>query len=376
VRSYNFLAVSVHGDLIPQASPLISIVNTLNTAFLTNTTSFVGAPGGPQPDQSSGGVWARGVAGTVDTKADSTSTADFTKTTGFFAPQPPLNFLAQGSLECHQEHKQTYAGFQVGADLGRLNLGSSGVNWHFGITGGNFYARADESTLTPSVPSSSVIPTGDLQSRFEVPFIGFYNVVTAGNFFADAQLRWDFYRSTSSSVLQNFSGVPGDASGLSFTTAAGYRIPLASGWFVEPSFGGVLSQTKVDPIVTPWDNGNGTTTLRIDDINSVLGRATIRLGATLASGDYTWQPFVTASVLHEFAGSVRSTQTIESATDMDLDNAVFTTTTGRAGTYAQVGVGTALAVGNTGWVGYGRGDLKTGENIQGWGVNFGLRYQW
>jgi hypothetical protein len=62
--------------------------------------------------------------------------------------------------------------------------------------------------------------------------------------------------------------------------------------------------------------------------------------------------------------------------DLDLNNAVFTTTTGRVGTYTQVGVGTALAVGNTGWVGYGRGDVKAGENIQGWGVNFGLRYQW
>jgi hypothetical protein len=40
--------------------------------------------------------------------------------------------------------------------------------------------------------------------------------------------------------------------------------------------------------VVSW--GNGTTTLRIDDINSVLGRATIRVGATLASGDSRGSP--------------------------------------------------------------------------------------
>jgi hypothetical protein len=46
------------------------------------------------------------------------------------------------------------------------------------------------------------------------------------------------------------------------------------------------------------------------------------------------------------------------------------------GTYAQVGFGTAVLIGNTGWLGYGRGAVMSGENIDGWGVNFGLRRQW
>jgi Autotransporter beta-domain len=370
VTSYNFGGISTSGLLVPRASPLISIINTVNTAFLTNTTSFVSAPGGAQPDQSSGGAWARGIAGTVTSKSDSTSTADLTKTAGLFAPP----FLATGSQNCHQENKQDYAGVQLGADLGKLNLGSTGVNWHFGITGGSFYAGAQEQTLPGSAGVS--FPTGDLKGNFEVPFIGFYSVFTAGNFFTDAQLRWDFYRSTSSSEGQHFSGVKGDAQGLSFTTSTGYRIPLSSNWFVEPSIGGVLSQTKVDPIVSPWDAGNGLSTLQIGDINSVLGRATVRVGTSFTEGNITWQPFATASILHEFAGSVTSTQTITSATDVAFDKSVFTTVTDRVGTYTQVGVGTAVVVGNTGWLGYGRGDVKFGEDVHGWGVNFGLRRQW
>ena len=218
-------------------------------------------------------------------------------------------------------------------------------------------------------------PTGDLRSNFEVPFIGFYNVITAGNFFADAQFRWDFYNTTSSSAEQFFSGVKGQAQSLSFTTAVAYRIPLPSNWFVEPSFGGVLSQTKVDPIVTPWNAGAGTSTLRISDINSVLGRASLRIGTSLTQGNITWQPFVAATVLHEFAGSVTSTQTISSATDLFFDKALFTTETRRIGTYEQIGFGTVVVVGKTGWLGYGRVDVKFGENTEGWGVNFGLRYQ-
>ena len=71
-----------------------------------------------------------------------------------------------------------------------------------------------------------------------------------------------------------------------------------------------------------------------------------------------------------------STQTIVAPLDPGLNNALFTTSTGRMGTYTQVGFGTAVVIGNTGWLGYGRGDVKFGENVDGWGVNFGLRHQW
>src|SRR5438105_1510666 len=48
VTTYNFGGISNFGNAVPQASPLIAIINTVNTAFLTNTTSFVSAPGGAQ----------------------------------------------------------------------------------------------------------------------------------------------------------------------------------------------------------------------------------------------------------------------------------------------------------------------------------------
>ena len=362
VRTYNFGGISsTTGDLVPQASPLISIINTVNTAFLTNTTSFVSAPAGPRPDQPSGGVWARTIGGTVDSTSDSTSTPDFSKVTGFFGPP----FVATGMQKCQQTNNQDYAGFQIGGDVAKLNIGNSGANWHFGITAGNFYARAEDTTLN----------SPDLKARFEVPFIGAYTAMTQGNFFADAQVRWDFYRGTLSSGQQLFSGVPSEALGLSVTASAGYRIALASNWFIEPSVGAVWSRTKVDPVITPFDGGPETTSLRINDIDSILGRASLRLGTNVTQGDYTWQPFITASVVHEFAKNVTSAVTINAPGDA-FDQAVFNSSTERFGTYGQFGLGTAIVVGNTGWLGYGRADVKVGENVQGAGFNLGLRYQW
>ena len=51
----------------PSLGALTSTINTVNTAFLTGTSAFVSAPGGPVPDQQGGGVWGRMIAGTVET---------------------------------------------------------------------------------------------------------------------------------------------------------------------------------------------------------------------------------------------------------------------------------------------------------------------
>src|SRR5687767_6086269 len=57
-------------------SAFVSTINAVNTAFLTNTSAFVSAPGGPQPDQQGGGAWVRGIVGTVDTETTSTGKLD------------------------------------------------------------------------------------------------------------------------------------------------------------------------------------------------------------------------------------------------------------------------------------------------------------
>src|SRR5262249_36523637 len=148
---------------------------------------------------------------------------------------------------------------------------------------------------------------------FEVPFIGLYAALTKGNFFADAQARWDFYQSHSSSFIQDFSGVKNDARAFTVTGSLGYRLPLAANWFIEPSMGGSWSRVTSDPVtfVSSQDKAffaGGT--VSINDFDSILGRASLRLGTNVTEGIYTWQPFISASVIHEFAGAVKSKVTL------------------------------------------------------------------
>jgi hypothetical protein len=354
-------------SVIPTPSAFAAITNTVNTAFLTNSSAFVSAPPAGQPGQDTGGVWARTIAGFTD------STARSTTQVGTFDFGPPVG-AATGKIDCVQTSHQDYGGVQVGADIGKLNIGGSGANWHFGITAGYLGAFLRDTT-----PAGTFNSPGDLESRFEVPFIGLYAAMTQGNFFADVQVRWDFYQSTSSSKKDFVSGLDNDARGFSVTGGAGYRIALSPTWFIEPSVGGVWSKVSVDPL-RYVDNGPFFVgqVLRLDDIDSILGRASVRVGANFTQGIYTWQPFISASVIHEFAGKITTNYTVVDppAGPGSFDGMPFSTSTERFGTYGQIGLGTAIVVGNTGWLGYGRADVKVGEDIQGVGFNAGLRYQW
>jgi opacity protein-like surface antigen len=121
--------------------------------------------------------------------------------------------------------------------------------------------------------------------------------------------------------------------------------------------------------VPPW-------ALTVNDIESTLGRLSTRVGTTVTSGNFVWQPFVSASVFHEFEGGVTSSLTSNfSAISAPLPTLSSTVSTGSLGTYGQFGLGIVMRTIDMGWAGYLRADYRTGDNIEGWSVNGGLRYQ-
>ena len=130
----------------PTSSPLVPVINSVNTAFLTNTTSFVSSPNATETGQWTGGTWSRVVGGAVDSNSKTTSTVmpgfDVGQLNG---PNSPHTF-ASGSQKCIQFTGQDYMGFQVGTDLGQLNIGNKGGNWHFGVTAGALYLNTQDKT--------------------------------------------------------------------------------------------------------------------------------------------------------------------------------------------------------------------------------------
>ena len=279
---------------------LVSAINTANTAFLTQSTAFVSAPPNPAPNQEGGGVWARAIGGEITTK-NTTVTSNV----------QALGVPVPGTITCDNENKLTFAGAQVGTDMATLNVNE--WNIHIGSTVGYLGAKSrDTSSAGPLNPQG-----GTFQDTLQVPFVGFYGVATKGRFFMDAMVRGDFYQNNLNDPL--ISGIFNqklDARGLAFSGNVGYNFALQNNWFIEPSAGIVVSKVKVDPLNVTGTGlaaviGGGAVgtfpgQLLISDINSTLGRLSLRGGTTIASGNMIWQPFVTLSVYREFQGAISS----------------------------------------------------------------------
>ena len=354
-------AVAAVAGVSASVGSLVSSINSANTAFLAQSSAFIGSPANPQPDQQGGGVWARGVGGHL--------------TSGTTATAGNINFggPVSGSITCNTRTLEDFAGVQIGTDVARLNV--NGWNLHAGSTIG--YLGSNTQDATPP----GLNPPASFRDSFQVPFVGVYGAASNGGFLIDGQVRWDFYQNEVSDNNHGLSGQHFDARGISLTGNVGYNQNLGNNWFIEPSAGIIWSRTHVDPLnvpgtlvfgagfVPPW-------VLAVNDIQSTLGRLSLRVGTSIASGNVVLQPFASASVLHEFQGGVTSSLTSNfPALGSPLPTLSSTVSTSSLGTYGQFGLGVAAQIVNTGWVSYLRGDYRRGDNIEGWSVNGGLRYQ-
>ncbi len=216
-------------------SSLVSVIDTANTAFLSGTGAFVSAPGNAERNQQGGGIWVRGIGGTID--VDNTTRG--TVVVGFFDPAGDLTAAAVGDVTCNATTEQDFYGLQVGRDIAKLNFGGTGLNVHLGVTTGYFEATSKESG-------------GSFSAKSQVPFADLYAVATKGNFFADGLLRWDFYDNSLTDRVNGLHGQKSDARGFSIMGNMGYRIDVhpnnSSKWVFEPSAVVPWSCTDVEPL--------------------------------------------------------------------------------------------------------------------------------
>jgi opacity protein-like surface antigen len=359
-------AVMAVANVSASVGALVTSINSVNTAFLTQSSAFIGSPANPQPDQQGGGVWTRGVGGHLS--------ASTTATAGNISFGGPIS----GNVTCNTRTLEDFAGVQIGTDFARLNV--NGWNLHAGSTIGYLGSKMQDAT-------PGLYPPASFRDSLQIPFVGVYGAASYGGFLVDGQVRGDFFQNEVADDNHGLSGQRFDARGISLTGNVAYNQNLGNHWFIEPSAGIIWSRTQVDPLNVPGTAVTGTLpapgsgfvppwVLTVNDIESTLGRLSVRVGTTVSSGNVVWQPFASASVFHEFEGGVTSSLASNfSAISLGLPTLSSTVSTSSLGTYGQFGLGIAAQVVDTGWVGYLRGDYRTGDNIEGWSVNGGLRYQ-
>ena len=298
----------------------------------------------------------RALGGEATTKSTSTSvnTLNVPDVPGY----PGTGYQNTQTTTCKNVQHQSFAGAQIGMDVARLNL--NGWNVHLGGMAGYVGSKINDNF--------------DFRNSVQVPFFGTYLMVSRGRFLADMMVRRDYYNFNFDNPVYGFFNQPVGAQGIAISANASYNFDAGNGWFIEPSAGFVYSNTSVDRYVSP---GISTSVLQgvvdTNSIESALGRLTLRVGTSVESSNVTWQPYVSASVVHEFAGDVVSRYASLRAIYNEFDMSQ-TTATSRVGTYGQYSVGLAAQFAGTGLVGYVRGDYRNGENIEGWAANAGLRY--
>jgi outer membrane autotransporter protein len=352
-----------------------------NTAFLTQSTAFVSAPPNPQPGQEGGGVWVRGVGGDLTFKSSQTLNLSVT---GAGVP----GTTASTSGNCTTKFRETFGGVQVGADVARLNIG--GWNFHLGTTAGAIWSSGSivGGSPTGGIPNPFTATNPVTQTPFDStsqsPFVGGYVAATKGNFFFDALIRYDNHDLSLNSPGASVFDQKLDAHGFSASTSAGYNYNVPdSKWFIEPSAGLIWSRTTVGT----FNAGNAgfgpgvqgfSGTVKIDDIDSLIGRLGLRFGTTVESGNIVYQPFAAVSIWHDFGTQI--TGNYQSCRDCLFVNsspaaATASLTSTNVGTFGQYSLGVSGQIPNTGWLGFLRLDYRNGDRLESWSGTGGIRYQ-
>jgi hypothetical protein len=248
----------------------------------------------------------------------------------------------------------SFDGFQTGMDLGVANVQGTGVNTHIGVMAGQVNLSVND-----------LITTG-ISNQSKVTFVGVYGAVNGHGFFADAQIRGDFYGMHINNPVAGLSDSALSASAFAFNTSVGYHYNLPQNWFVEPSAAFIFNRLSVDTL-----SYGALGAQSFAPVLSELGRFGVRVGTTYTDDKIgvSVQPFVVGSIWHEFANNSTSTYIAPGGTS-DTPLSVS-----RIGTFGQVSLGLSAQILNTGFAGFVRGDYRFGQNIQGYTAVGGMRYE-
>jgi outer membrane autotransporter protein len=328
------------------AAEVLSSSEASNSIFLTQSTAFVSAPPNPKPDSQGGGVWVRGVGGEVQYNGSPTLSASGVSIPG-------------AEVGCPSGFRQDFGGFQVGQDVAKLNI--MGWNIHVGQTAG--YIGTDGHSTGGDGASAPPFTTAT-----QIPFVGAYAAATNGGFFVDGLVRFNWFENALNSPALGLNDQKLDAHGVSVSGSLGYHwnVPNST-WFIEPSIAGIWSRTSIDPLnVATGSAVDGS--IHFNAIDSFIGRAGLRFGTTMQSGNIIYQPFVALSAWHEFAGDIQA--------NLSVPGSPFASVTiPNIGTYGQYSLGVNAQIADTGWLGYARVDYRNGNHIEGWAGTGGVRYQ-
>src|SRR5262249_7853731 len=178
----------------------------------------------------------------------------------------------------------TFAGFQAGADLLRLES-SNGHSDHIGFYVGQARASGAVHGLVDAFEGA---PAGHVDLN-ATSYGGYWTHLCPTNWYIDAVLQGTYFQTSSNSIRcfpNNFYG-----GGFAASIEGGYPIPLMSWLTFEPQIQGIWQRTSFDDSL-----GEGFSTITYDRSNVFTGRVGALLRGTFGGPGAVWQPYLKGNV--------------------------------------------------------------------------------
>ncbi len=239
----------------------------------------------------------------------------------------------------NQSHNSDWRGFQFGAD-------NRTGDFTWGLTGG-------------FVQQETTFEVGGESFDIEGWNVGAYASWMSGGLFLNGLAKGDF-----NTVDANLTAVGDmetfDASSFGLQGELGYRL-AGDAWFVEPVASLSWTQTRIDSFTASG------ATLDFEDADSLVGKAGMRVGWTVGSGDVVLVPAIGVFAIDEFEG--------ENAMTFTTGATSFAVTDTPPGAYGKVEFGVTAQT-FYGLEGYVRGEVNFGDEAEGGAVRLGARWRW
>jgi hypothetical protein len=330
--------------VVSTLSSILSSISSIDAAFHQPAAALVASPQTTQTGLMVGGPWVRGSMGTSDIES-----------TGTLNTNP-------GLLTANTLSQIRHAGIQTGTDIGFLNIGGTGTNAHFGLTGGFVQAKSNNK----STPLGGTDTFNSID--FNVPFAGAYATANRGPISADLTYRYSWYdmHVTNQIAGLNNTGFKGRSDNINGSLS--YQIEMPGNIVVEPTANLSYTRGTFDTIAAAAGAGAAATNylLQFQTVESLLARGGVRVATALPYDRMVFAPFVIGLVLHEFKDNARGAF-ISGGNSFEI-------TTDRVGTFYQVSAGVSAVDTKSGFLGFVRGDLRLGDRVQGVAGNIGVRY--
>lgn len=295
--------------------------------------------------------WMRGVGGAARTK---TSVVD------------SLGFESEAEVDL------TYAGAQLGADLGWFNMDSADLTVNAGFTAGYNTGRTAQDVVSSFSNRVTSRTEGDFDSRYASGYV----TVAKDRFFADLQARFDRtdFTFNNNNPLLGLNDADVSSDRFSINGGIGYAAELGERLTFIPSIGFSYARTKTTGVT--FDNGS---TLDPQDYETILGFGGATLVKTFILPDQVSavSPFVTGTLYHDFGEDPVSIFTL-GPVSRDITNQ-------NLGTFGELSVGADyLRIFGDGSAGGPlkqlnanlRADFKFSDRVLAAGVNAQLRLQY